>query len=133
MGGGAHGDLGFAARDGRLYGIGIVVARMPKWWFAAVGSVVLIVLFGYFSGDFFFDFFPADSGQPISVSANLPNGSSQWITISRAVTPKAVGLRSFEGVAVVYRGIARGFVLRRHGGSLPAQRAEVAFWCFEDS
>jgi ABC-type transport system involved in multi-copper enzyme maturation permease subunit len=65
----------------------LISALVPRWWLAAAGSVLLLVLFGYLAGDFFFDFFPADSGEPMSVSANLTTGGAQWITISRAVKP----------------------------------------------
>jgi hypothetical protein len=65
----------------------LISALAPRWWMAAAVSIVLLSLFGYFAGDFFFDFFPADSGDPMSVSANLSSGGGQWITISRAVKP----------------------------------------------
>jgi hypothetical protein len=52
---------------------------------AATISVVLLTLFGLYSGDFFD--IPAPTGEPISVSANLTTGNAQWITISRALTP----------------------------------------------
>jgi len=65
----------------------LISALMPRWWLAAAGSIVLIAFFGYFSGDFFFDFFPPDNGESISVSANLSTGNVQWVNISRALTP----------------------------------------------
>ena len=60
----------------------LVSALMPRFWLAATVSLVLLTLFGLFSGDFFDIPFP--TGEPLSISANI---SSQWITISRALKP----------------------------------------------
>jgi ABC-type transport system involved in multi-copper enzyme maturation permease subunit len=66
-------------------GSALVSALVPRFWLAATVSVVLLTLFGLFSGDFFD--IPFQTGEPLSVSANI---SSQWITISRALTPGEV-------------------------------------------
>jgi hypothetical protein len=66
-------------------GSALVAALVPRFWLAATVSIVLLTLFGLFSGDFFD--MPFQTGEPLSVSANI---SSQWITISRALTPGEV-------------------------------------------
>jgi len=63
----------------------LIAALAPRFWLAMTASVVLIALYGSFSSDYFDIPFP--TGQPLSVSANM---SSQWINISRALTPAEV-------------------------------------------
>jgi hypothetical protein len=63
----------------------LVSALAPRWWMAAAGSIGITILM-IFAGWSFFDF-TADmpSEGSMSVGMGFSSGSSQWVTVSRAV------------------------------------------------
>lgn len=69
----------------------LIAALIPRWWLAAVCSV-LITAGGVYAAPDSASFFPNNT-ESMSVGMSLSTGNSQWITISRAVT--AAELKSF--------------------------------------
>jgi hypothetical protein len=70
----------------------LVSALVPRWWLAAICSVVLtVVLINQTAG--FFDFTPDIGEGTMSVGMSFSTGNSPWVTISRALT--LVELKSF--------------------------------------
>lgn len=67
----------------------LISALVPRWWLAALCSVVLsIISIGWGGNFFFFDFFPDTSnGETQSISFGFGTGHAKWIEIARAIKP----------------------------------------------
>lgn len=69
-----------------------ISALVPRWWLAALCSVVLTVLSIAWGGNFFlFDFFPDTfNGEPQSVTFGFGTGHEKWVEIGRVIKPAEV-------------------------------------------
>ena len=64
----------------------LIAALVPRWWIAALCSVVVTLAFvGW--GEDYFTYLPDMPNDSMSISFNVSTNSSQWINISRAFKP----------------------------------------------
>lgn len=65
----------------------LIAALIPRWWLASLCSVLATAAFiGW--GEDYFSFLPDMPNDSMSIGFSFSTGNSQWITISRALTPK---------------------------------------------
>jgi hypothetical protein len=65
----------------------LIAALVPKWWLASLVSVIVTVVFvGW--GEDKFALLPDMPGDSMSIGFSFSTNNSQWITISRAMTPE---------------------------------------------
>lgn len=67
----------------------LISALVPRWWLAALCSVLLSIAAIIWGIDFFFfDFFPdSPGGESMNVSAGFGTGHAKWVEVSRAFHP----------------------------------------------
>ena len=71
-------------------GAALISAVTPRWWIAAVCTIVFIAILVRFvhgdsplvGGGSFFEFFPDIEGKTFSVSANVGTGTDPWLKVS---------------------------------------------------
>jgi hypothetical protein len=64
----------------------LIAALVPKWWLASLCSVVVTVVFvGW--GEDKFALLPDMPNDSMSIGFSFSTNNSQWISISRALTP----------------------------------------------